>query len=478
VFNTVGMAALAGLMTRFLFAKAHRGKTLPSFITVGVLLFGAVCATGIYKEAVKLKTGDELRRPPFLAMRVLADGPGKAYLQTACAHGSPYALCAFKALPLDNSQDLLWSDDRKKGIFNVTTIDNRLMIENQENEFVLKAVAAHPLWQIWESTLNWGQQLGMWYVDDPIKNPHYYLTNDYWSTTNLPMLINSAKNCGRDHWGCGFKLSIDGSTWLHGILLLLGLGAILWRIAQADILDGVLRREIDWDSDAGRLFVTLTLLVGVVLINAFVCGALSGPFPRYQARITWLVSEGAAVALISMAPMFATLRPRDGLAWVSNLIERLRRTPVVMRVTSRLDADFFRFALVGVAGFTVDYAVLHCLVAFAGLNPFVARFISFPVAVVATWLLNRSFTFCHAQAHGPVRQAVYYVAVQGAGGVANIAVYSAAIALFPVLRNYLPLALALGSATGLCVTFAGSKYIAFRRADMVEVEPVEAVEAG
>ena len=38
---------------------------------------------------------------------------------------------------------------------------------------------------------NWGEQLAMFYVDDPIKNPHYYLTNDYWSTTNLPLLINT-----------------------------------------------------------------------------------------------------------------------------------------------------------------------------------------------------------------------------------------------------------------------------------------------
>jgi len=118
------------------------------------------------------------------------------------------------------------------------------------------------------------------------------------------------------------------------------------------------------------------------------------------------------------------------------------------------------------------------VVAFAGLNPYAARFISFPVAVLATWVLNRTFTFRQPSAHGPVKQALYYAGVQFGGGVANIAVYAAALALAPVLKHYLPIALAFGSAAGLCVTYAGSKYIAFRPAEIVEVEAAEIAEAG
>ncbi len=496
VLNTLGTVALAGILT--LFMRRPRGRVLASFITVGVAVFAALLATGVYKEAVKLKTGDELHRPPFLAMRVLADGPGREYLRWSCAHGGTWALCPFKALPLDNSQDLLWSDDRAKGIFNVTTIDKRLAMEKEENAFVLHAVLYDPVGQVIASLNNFGQQFLMFYVDDPIKNPHYYLTNDYWSTTNLPLLINTAKNCGRDHWGCGFRMTIDASTWLHGMILLLGLGLIVWRFCQRDIvtqlrgrplewrddavgfrarLRSLVRdialqiraRSLDWDNDSMRLGAALTLLVGVVLINAFVCGALSGPFPRYQARINWLVTEGAAVALISMAPMLASLRPAGWWAWTValtfRLTRRLRETPVAAKVLSRIDPHFFRFGLVGVCGFTVDYAVLHSLVVFAGMDKYGARFVSFPVAVLATWLLNRSFTFRQPSAHGTVREGLYYVGVQGAGGVANIAIYSAALALVPALSHYLAIALAFGSVAGLCVTFAGSKYLVFKPAE-------------
>ena len=459
LLNAVAILALGGALMRWL--KPPRVAATASLLTVAAAILGAALANGVYKEAVKIKTGDEMRRPPFLAMRVLADGPGRRYLRAACERGEQYVLCQFRNLALDNSQDLLWSDDRKKGIFNVTTFENRLQMEREESRFVLNAVAFDPLGEIIAAVENWGQQLTMIYVDDPLKNPHYYLTNDYWSTTNLPWLINHARDCGRDHWGCGPRMSIDGSTWLHGGLLILGLALIGWRFSRRDIREGLLRGELAWDENRTRLVAAVSLLLAAVVINAFVCGALSGPFPRYQARITWLITAGAAISVITMLPS----RLRFSLpGWA----ERLRATPLAQAVERRIDPAFIRFGLVGVAGFTVDAVVLHGLVRFSGLGPYGARLVSFPVAVLATWLLNRSFTFRQPTAHGPLRQALTYAAVQGAGGAANIAVYSTALALAPALNHALLIPLAFGSAAGLCLTFLGAKHIAFRPAEVLE----------
>jgi putative flippase GtrA len=170
-----------------------------------------------------------------------------------------------------------------------------------------------------------------------------------------------------------------------------------------------------------------------------------------------------------MAPAMARLRDGDWL-------ERLSALPIVGTLARRFDPAFLRFGVVGAAGFAVDYGVLHAMVAFAGVGPYVGRFVSFPVAVLATWLLNRTFTFRQPTAHGPLRQAMVYAAVQGAGGVVNIAVYSAALALVPSLKDLLIVPLACGSAAGLCLTFLGAKHIAFKPARAVET--VEAVETG
>jgi putative flippase GtrA len=455
LLDVAGLLVMAGLLYRLFRARGH--AVVAPMLTVFLAMVGAFGASTLYKEAVKLKTGDEMRRPPFLAMRVIADGPGREYLRYACDRGASFVLCQFRNLPLDDSQDMLWSDDRRKGIFNVTTYENRLQMEREETRFVIDAVMFDPIGQVAASIKNWGEQAVLIYLDDPLKNPHYYLTNSYWSTTNLPWLINHAANCGRDHWGCSPRLTVYGSEWLYGVLIVLGLVVVAWRVSLPDLRGPLWRRELDWDEDRARLTALLALLIGAVVINAFVCGALSGPFPRYQARITWLVAAAASMAALSKLPALSSFKLPD---WAVSL----RAQPLVQAFERRIDPAFIRFGMVGVAGFTVDYLVLQAMVQMFGLNAFSGRLVSFSVAVATTWLLNRTFTFRHRTSHGPVRQAMLYFAVQGAGGLANYGAYSAAIFAAPALIHVLAIPLAIGSAAGLCLTFLGSKHLAFRPA--------------
>jgi putative flippase GtrA len=468
LLTAIAVLTLGAMLFRLM--KAPRLPAMASGLAVAAAIVGALLANAIYREAVLLKTGDEMRRPPFLAMRVIADGPGRNYLRYACDHGETYVLCQFRKLDLTNSQDMLWSDDRKKGIFNVTGYDNRLQMEKEENSFVLHAFLYDPVGQIIASTSNWLNTLVLVSLDDPLKNPHYYLTNDYWSTTNLPWLINRAADCGRDHWECAPRLSINGSMWLHGGLTVLGLALIAWRLSRADMRRMLIDRSFDWDDDRTRLVAMLALLLGAVVINAFVCGALSGPFARYQARITWLITAGAALSVLSVVPADVAQRIADRL-------QPLRALPLVQAFERRFDPSFLRFGLVGATGFTIDAGVLHMLTGLARFDYFTGRLCSFSVALGATWLLNRSFTFREPTAHGPARQALIYAAVQGGGAALNIGVYTLAINLAPSLKHMLLIPLAFGSAAGLCLTFLGSKHLAFRPARMIEPGPAMTAEA-
>jgi len=457
LLDTVAITLVA--VIGFALFKAPRERASAAvFAVIGAILV-TLAVNAAYKESVHVKTGDELRRPPFLAMRVIADGPGRNYLRRVCPSGATWALCQFRNLPNTDSQDMLWSDDRSKGIFNVTTYDNRLKMEQEENRFVLNAVASDPLGQIAASLQNWGDQLIMVYVDDPLRNPHYYLTNAYWSTTNLPWLINHASDCGRDQWGCGARLTMDGSAWLHGGLFVLGLAIIGWRLSASDMLAAAERRELIWTDERARLVMTIGLLLTAVLVNAFVCGALSGPFARYQARITWLVSLGAALSVVSVVPARLALP-----AWAV----RVRAHPLAQAFEQRFDPAFIRFGLVGTAGFAVHASVLNLMVYVVGLNRYAGWLAGFAVAVTTTLLLNRAFTFRRPSHHGPWRQAALYLVVQGVGAAANFATYAAAIALVPPLERFLLIPLALGSIAGLCLTFLGSKHLAFRPAKVAE----------
>ena len=45
-----------------------------------------------------------------------------------------------------------------------------------------------------------------------------------------------------------------------------------------------------------------------MLVNAFLCGAISGPYGRYQARVEWLIPLGALFLVVQWAERAALAR--------------------------------------------------------------------------------------------------------------------------------------------------------------------------
>ena len=123
--------------------------------------------------------------------------------------------------------------------------------------------------------------------------------------------------------------------------------------------------------------------------------------------------------------------------------------------------SFLRFGLVGIAGFVVDSIVLLLAVA-SGAGPYAGRIVSWLVAVTFTWLCNRGFTFSD---HSPLsfHQWWRYVLVNSLGGMVNYLVYVVLVANIGVFKEYLPLAVMVGSLSGMIVNFTASRYWVFRR---------------
>ena len=460
----LALAALAALFALRL--KAPRRQIVFGLAAITGAVVAALVANAAYMQAVRSATGDLPGRPPFLAVRLLADGPGRDYLRWACAHGEHYALCRYRKLPLDDTDEMLWSDQKTLGVFNMSDYPTRVRMEREEYRFALGTIAYDPAGVAAAALRNWGQEYLGVFVDDPLRDPHYYLTNDYWSSTNLPWLIEHVGDCGRNKRGCKPRLDLDQSIWLHGILFTLALGLTLWRLSRRDVREAL--RARDWNSAAARLAVGLGLLVAALIVNAAICGILSGPFPRYQARLVWLLTAAAACGLSTLAPAredaSEATTPMD---WIRALPEHhpwlkpILAQRQVAWALGKVDPAFIAFGFVGVTGFVTDRLVLAADMAL-GMNYFYGRLVSYPIAIGVTWLLNRTFTFRHAaQHHPPLKQALIYGAVQGVGAVVNIGVYTLAIRLMPSLKAHLLIPLAIGSAVGLCVTFAGSRKLAF-----------------
>jgi putative flippase GtrA len=137
---------------------------------------------------------------------------------------------------------------------------------------------------------------------------------------------------------------------------------------------------------------------------------------------------------------------------------------------SGLAGRILRFGVVGGIGFVVDAAVLWALTGPASVDPYGARLGSFAVAVVVTWLLNRSFTFASTArpgggetARGPAAEFARYLGSQGLGWLVNFALYSLVVAAFRTVDHIALYALAVGSAAAMGLNFLLASYFVFGR---------------
>lgn len=133
--------------------------------------------------------------------------------------------------------------------------------------------------------------------------------------------------------------------------------------------------------------------------------------------------------------------------------------PVLRRI---FEHSFFRFVIVGGTGFVVDAIVLSALVKLAGVDPLLARAVSFSTALFCTWAFNRGWSFAATRSARVLPEAGRYVAVQLTGGAANLAVYAAMVRMIPGLHGDVLLPLAAGSAVGIGINYLGSRFLVFR----------------
>ena len=286
---------------------------------LGLIVVLAFVSDIAYHAVVKMRTGEDLHRPPFLSARVLADGPGRVYLREACAKASPYVLCRFKSNPLDDSDEILWADDPARGIFNASKIDVRIALEREEKTFVLQTILHHPLEQLGASLSNWFEQMSLVDLSEPLRDPGYYFTNVYWKDTSLPTLIPGGHECLKRPKLCRPWISISWISYLHGTVILLGTVFLGWRASRRDVRAVVLARRPIKPGSREALVAATAILILAVIVNSAVTGILSGPFARYHARMVWILPAAAAVTAWRIGLGFDVR-----IAW-AYLNERLRR---------------------------------------------------------------------------------------------------------------------------------------------------------
>ena len=124
-------------------------------------------------------------------------------------------------------------------------------------------------------------------------------------------------------------------------------------------------------------------------------------------------------------------------------------------------ARFARFCVVGAAGFLADTGTLLGIVHVFGLDPIPAKILSFGVAVLLTFELNRCWTFgvVRRERIGPALMT--YLGVQSTGFVCNLAVFTAALYCLPVPLNTIVFCSVIAAAAALLVNYLGARKLVF-----------------
>lgn len=130
-----------------------------------------------------------------------------------------------------------------------------------------------------------------------------------------------------------------------------------------------------------------------------------------------------------------------------------------MPLTAR--TQFFRFALVGVAGFVVDASTLYLAMQYLGAGHYSGRIISYLAAATSTWALNRHYTFRAHQDSNPFREWLKFLTANAVGGLVNYSTYAALVASTALVATWPVIGIGAGSIAGLLMNFTLSRRLVF-----------------
>jgi hypothetical protein len=218
---------------------------------------------------------------------MLQDGIVKRYLDDHCPTAR-LKLCPYRNELPATADDFLWSN----GVFNEL---GRFRGLDEEMRFiVLHSLQEYPLQQIEAALAASARQLRLVATGHGTHDQiwHTYGIIERYIPGEVPAMHNARQQRG--------ELNFDLINRVHVPIALGSMILALVLLARATI-SGCF-------DETGRLAATVTV---AILANAFVCGVLSGPHDRYGARIVWIATFTAAIAILRANQQSAAERKRQ-----------------------------------------------------------------------------------------------------------------------------------------------------------------------
>lgn len=260
----VAIAAPWGLSKRYSVSWGGVGIIVLSIVTgfVGEAAFGF---------AVKKLTGTSPIRPPFVMARVIADGPGYDFLKEKCPDAG-FVVCDYlDRLPTLNSDVFLWSQDPTQGVFTPEPEERKRALSEEQFRFAIAVVAYDPIGYLKSASFNIWSQLSQ-----------FGLSEFNYSTIQLQRYKDKVPEPYQSE-----ILETPAARGNMPIRILTPITYVSVFLSLAIYSYSIFRRRKSYISQPSIVFSTV-ILWGI-LANAIICGLLSTPHDRYQARVIWLI---------------------------------------------------------------------------------------------------------------------------------------------------------------------------------------------
>jgi hypothetical protein len=247
-----------------IFRKGFMSGRLRALGEVAAIVMLAAIAQLVLNSYLYGKPSLNGERPPFLTARLIADGPGRWYLEQHCSE-TKFAGCGRVRYLGHDSDQFLWADD---GVWRMSSAETREQMLREEIPFALATFRTYPRAQLSISGANFWQQLNSFEIGfDP---------ND-WMVRQFEEVFPAGKaqflqsrQAGND-LPFDFLSMIQNWTVVASLALILAFALLLWR---------------RWTF---RLAGLSLVIASSVLANALVTGVLSTVEDRYQSRVVWLI---------------------------------------------------------------------------------------------------------------------------------------------------------------------------------------------
>ena len=279
---------LAGIGTTRFLRSEGRPLRWRALITTTSALALAIALQFAFDTAARAVLGASPKRPPFLTARVIADGPGRLYLDSVCPETDTFLVCEYRSRSFKTADEFLWSS---MGAFQTLPVERRLRLIEEEPRFVAAVAMHYPLGVLKAAVSNAVEQFFLIWPAEAWTDPGALFSDPAWTAADLFEVASFLHLCVANLGSCipTMPEALIAST--IAITVVLSLGVIAAHFVAARRCTTGTR---EWHAHQRAIIFALLILMGLAS-NAAICGAISGPHTRYQTRVVWLAVVAAGV---------------------------------------------------------------------------------------------------------------------------------------------------------------------------------------